>query len=116
MDYNHKRLPPNMWKPGKSPYAEWLKTLTPEQREAHLKERRERKSMRAAMKKVQEEFQHIWLSELHNAAFDLLKKARATKDPAAFCAVWDRVIGKPKEIELEVSSDKPLPFTDEDLK
>jgi lysyl-tRNA synthetase class I len=105
-----------MWKPGETPYVEFLKKLTPEQKAAHLKERRERKAMRNAMKEVQQEFQNVWLSELHNAAFELLKKARETKDPAAFCAVWDRVVGKPKEIELEVSSDKPLPFTDEDLK
>lgn len=116
MEYGHKRQPPKMWKPGETPYVEFLKKLTPEQKAAHLKERRERKAMRNAMKEVQQEFQNVWLSELHNAAFELLKKARETKDPAAFCAVWDRVVGKPKEIELEVSSDKPLPFTDEDLK
>ena len=116
MEYEHKRQPPSQWKPGETPYVEFLNKLTPEQKEAHLKERRERKAMRNAMKEVQQEFQNVWLSELHNAAFELLKKARETKDPAAFCAVWDRVVGKPKEIELEVSSDKPLPFTDEDLK
>ncbi len=115
MDYNHKRQPPSLWQPGQSPYADFLAKLTPEQKAAHLQERRDRKSMRKAMKEVQQEFQNVWLSELHNAAFELLKKARESKDPAAFCAVWDRVVGKPKEIELEVSSDRPLPFTDEDL-
>jgi len=116
MNYKKKRLPPKPWKPGESPYRDFLNSLTPEQYEAHLEDRRRRKEMRTVMKKVTEEFQSIWVSELHNAAWKLLERARNTGDPVAFAAVWDRIIGKDSSnTDDQILQNKPLPFKDDDL-
>ncbi len=115
MNYKKNRLPPKPWKPGEAPYADFLKSLSPEEYATHLAARRRRKEMRTVMKKVTEEFQSIWVSELHNAAWKLLERARNTGDAVAFAAVWDRIVGKSQTIEIDNISDKPLPFKDDDL-
>tara|TARA_R110000772_G_scaffold29399_1_gene73458 strand:+ start:1317 stop:1670 length:354 start_codon:yes stop_codon:yes gene_type:complete len=116
MNYKKNRIPPKQWKPGEAPYRDFLNKLTPEEYTAHLEARRRRKEMRTVMKKVTEEFQSIWVSELHNAAWKLLERARNTGDAVAFAAVWDRIIGKESSnIDLTIDQNKPLPFKDDDL-
>jgi len=114
MNFKKGRNPPKPWKPGEAPYRDYLNKLTPEEYQAHLAQRRRRKEMRTTMKKVTQEFQSIWVSELHNAAWRLLEKAK-DGDPVAFAAVWDRIVGKTQTIEIDNISDKPLPFKDDDL-
>jgi len=101
------------WKPGQAPYADYLKKLTPEQREAHLKKRRERKAMRQVMKEVVEEYQTQWASELHNAAWAVLMKARREGDAQAFAAVFDRIVGRPQEVRTDEG--RVLPWSDQDI-
>lgn len=108
-------MPKITWEPGQAPYAEFLKKLTPEQKAAHLKERKERKAMKTAMKEVVEEYQTKWIAELHNAAWAQLVKARESGDTQAFVAVWDRIVGKPQEADFDANSMRPLPWTDQDL-
>lgn len=108
-------MPKIKWEPGTAPYADFLKSLTPEQKAAHLKERKERKAMKVAMKEVVEEYQTRWIAELHNAAWAQLVKARESGDTQAFVAVWDRIVGKPQESDMDASSQRPLPWTDSDL-
>ena len=67
------------------------------------------------MAMVKEEFQSLWISELHNAAWKMLERARDTGDPVAFAAVWDRIVGKPRDNTPDVGDNKPLPFKDDDL-
>ena len=99
------------WKPGQAPYADYLKKLTPEQREAHLKKRRERKAMREVMKQTVMEYQAQWASELHNAAWAVLMKARREGDAQAFASVFDRIVGRPTEVRSDEG--RALPWSDE---
>jgi lysyl-tRNA synthetase class I len=101
------------WKPGTAPYAEWLKKLTPEQREAHLRKRREKKAMREVMKQVVDEYQTQWAAEMHNAAWAVLMKARDTGDAQAFAAVFDRIVGRPQEAKPD--DGRALPWNDADI-
>lgn len=113
---NNNPIPGNKpWQPGTAPYAEWLKKLTPEQKEAHLKQRRERKAMKVAMKEVVEEYQTKWIAELHNAAWAQLVKARESGDTQAFVAVWDRIVGRPQEADHAEQNQRPLPWDDSKL-
>lgn len=101
------------WKPGYAPYSEWLKTLTPAEKEAHLKKRRDRKAMRQVMKEVVEEYHTQWAAEMHNAAWAVLMKARDQGDAQAFAAVFDRIIGRPQEARPD--DQRALPWRDEDI-
>lgn len=110
---NYQKKPNHKFPKGNRSYADFLAGLTPEEYQQHLDERRKRKSMRAAMERVQNEYQDIWISQLHNAAFRCLEKAMIHGDPVAFATVFDRIVGKPtQKIELN-SDDKPLPFNDD---
>jgi cell division inhibitor SulA len=102
------------WNPGQAPYAEWLKALTPEQKEAHLRQRREKKSMKRAMAAVVEQYQSRWVAELHNAAWAQLVRARESGDTQAFVAVWDRIVGRPQEND-QTDTERPLPWSDQDI-
>jgi len=116
MNYKRNQKGLKSWKPGETPYVEFLNSLTPEQYQQHLEDRRRRKEMKTVMKKVTDEFQSIWVSELHNAAWRLLERARDSGDPQAFAAVWDRIIGKDWAGDnIDTSGNKPLPFKDDDL-
>lgn len=111
---NYQKKPIHRFPKGNNAYRDFLDSLTPEQYEAHLEERRKRKSMRQAMERVQNEYQDIWISQLHNAAFRCLEKAMVHGDPVAFATVFDRIVGKPmQKIELNSDDDKPLPFNDD---
>lgn len=115
MNYKRKAVV-NCWKPGATPYKDFIEKLTPEERTAHLKKRAEKKAMKKVMKQVTEEFQEQWAAELHNAAWKILMRARDKSDPIAFAAIWDRIVGKPKvDDDALVDPDRPLPFKDEDL-
>jgi hypothetical protein len=101
------------WKPGDSPYADYLNRLTVEERAAHLKKRREKKAMRQVMREVVEEYQTEWAAEMHNAAWAVLMKARNTGDAQAFATVFDRIVGRPQEARADDA--RALPWTDQDL-
>jgi len=101
------------WVKGQTPYADFLKRLTPEEKAAHLQERANRKTMRKAMELIIEEQQSQWLSGLNNAAAVMLAKALDTGDHQAFIAVWDRIVGKPKDEVTIEDNNKPLPWNDD---
>ena len=101
------------WKPGTAPYADYLKTLTPAEKEAHLRRRREKKAMRQVMKEVVEEYQTQWASELHNAAWSVLMRARREGDAQAFATVFDRIVGRPQEVKPD--DGRALPWSDQDI-
>lgn len=110
---NYQKKPIHRFSPGNNAYRDFLETLTPEAYEQHLAERSKRKSMRQAMERVQNEYQDIWISQLHNAAFRCLEKAMIHGDPVAFATVFDRIVGKPTQ-KIEVNSEaRALPFTDD---
>ena len=101
------------WKPGTAPYAEYLKSLTPAEKEAHLKKRRERKAMREVMKQLVDEYQTQWAAEMHNAAWAVLKKARTEGDAQAFATVFDRIVGRP--VDNKPDDGRALPWSDQDI-
>jgi len=101
------------WKPGSTPYADYLNSLTVEERAAHLKKRRDKKAMRQVMKEVVEEYQTQWAAEMHNAAWAVLMRARNTGDAQAFATVFDRIVGRPHEARPD--DGRALPWSDQDL-
>ena len=111
---HYQKKPTHKFPKGNSSYADFLKSLSEEDYAIHLEERRKRKSMRQAMERVQNEYQDIWISQLHNAAFRCLEKAMVHGDPVAFATVFDRIVGKPaQKIEVRGDEDRALPFTDD---
>jgi hypothetical protein len=109
-----KKMPEGRrWRPGQAPYADFLKSLSPDEKEIHLRKRRERKAMREVFKQVTEEFQAEWAAEMHNAAWAVLKRARESGDPQAFAAVFDRIIGRP--VDSNSDQGRILPWSDKDL-
>jgi hypothetical protein len=101
------------WQPGQAPYADFLKSLTPEEKEVHLRKRRERRAMREAFRQVIDEYQHEWAAELNNAAWAVLQRARQTGDPASFVAVFDRIVGRAPDQATDAG--RPLPWSDQDI-
>jgi hypothetical protein len=92
-----------LWLPGTSPYAEWLRTLTPEEKAEHLVARKVKKSMRKAMQEVIEANQAEWTAKINNAMAKVLEKALLEGDAQSLAIVYDRLVGKPRE-ELDVTS------------
>ncbi len=116
MNYKNAKQSVHHWKPGATPYKDYLAKLSPEERSEHLKKRAARKAMKKVMKQVTDEYQEQWVAELHNAAWILLQKAKFNEDPVAFATVWDRIVGKPRvDEDALVDPDRPLPFRDEEL-
>jgi type III secretory pathway component EscR len=101
------------WQKGVTPYVDWLKNLTPEEYDAHLFKRAQRKARKKAMEEVIDEQRALWLAELNNAAALQLKKALTTGDTQAFIAVWDRIIGKPKDEVVLEDNAQPQPWNDD---
>jgi len=101
------------WKPGTTPYRDFLNNLTPAEREAHLKQRRERKAMREVMRQTIDEYQAQWAAEMHNAAWAVLMKARREGDAQAFATVFDRIVGRPTEVKTD--DGRALPWSDQDI-
>jgi len=93
-------------------YADWLKTLTPAERQDHLLERAQRRSNKQMMEDIKGHNAPYWVAGLNNAAVILLQKAITEGDVQAFTAVWDRIVGKPKE-EIQVDAETPLPWNDD---
>jgi hypothetical protein len=86
-----------LWEPGKAVYAEWLKSLTPEEKAAHLAERKVKKNMKKAWEEIKEAQQAQWLSKINSAMIAVLEKAVADGDAHALATVFDRMIGKPQD-------------------
>ena len=106
-------MPTPIWEPGKSQYAEWKKTLTPEQYEQHMIARKQRKTMKRAFEQVVAAQQEVWISRINEGLVSVLKKAIDTGDSAALAVVFDRIIGKPTEtIQSEVTTVLPWNSTE----
>ena len=103
-----------LWKPGTSPYADFIKSLTPEEREEHLKERANRRTMKKAFEIVVKEYQIEWVAKINEAMVAVINKAIRDGDPSALIAVSDRIIGKPTETIVS-ESDQILPWNDEPI-
>lgn len=86
------------WNPGHAPYSEWLKSLTPEEYQAHLEERRKKKTLKAAMEEIKTQYKAEWAAALHNAAVSVIEKAIRDGDANAFNSVFDRMVGKPEQV------------------
>jgi len=103
------------WKPGKAVYSEWLKTLTKEEYEAHLQDRRARKEK----KKLKEEMdalvrynKNLWLSGINNALAKALHQAQITGDIDTVIKIYDRLVDD-KNNNINISFDEPLPWNDD---
>jgi hypothetical protein len=99
------------WVPGKGVYSEWLKTLSSEEKEAHLQQRRNKKTMRKAYEQVVMTQQSEWIRKINQGVIAVLDRAIRDGDPAALTAVFDRIIGKPVET-LNTESNLVLPWND----
>lgn len=100
-------MPKLLWEPGKSPYSEWLKTLTPEEKEQHLIERKQKKSMRKAFEEVIESQKEAWLAKINNGFEAALNKAIENGDAQSIAIIHDRLIGKPKDnVDITSGGDK----------
>ena len=89
------------WSAGHAPYAAWLKTLTPEQYEQHLADRKaksELKNMKQIMTETINQHGDKWSIMLEAAVHAVMNKAIAEGDPAALNSVWDRVVGRPDTV------------------
>lgn len=80
-----------------------LKENDPEGYKAYLAERKQRKSMRQAMKATVEEQQEKWVAMFNNAAAKLMQQSIDHGDTQAFIAVYDRFVGKP-DTSIDVTS------------
>lgn len=105
-------MPAPLWEPGKAPYADYLKSLTPEEKEKHLAARRAKKSMRKAYEQVILSQQEQWLARINQGILAVLEKAIQTGDAQALATVYDRIIGKPVDT-VATESGKPLPWNDD---
>jgi len=94
-------------------YADWLKTLTPEEFEAHKRERAARKSLKQAHKEMTDHYKEEITATMLNLGFELLEEARKNKDANAYAILFDRLIGKPQEIDI-TSNKQVLPWIDFD--
>lgn len=106
-------MPTPIWRPGESPYAEWLKNRTPEELAAHKIQRAQKKSMKKAFDKVVQAQQEIWISRINEGLLAVLKKAVETGDSNAIAVVFDRVIGKPVDT-ITTDDDRILPWSNSD--
>lgn len=87
-------------------YHNWLKALSPEEREQHLIERKNKVTMKQAMKEQLQSQQDMWLNALVAAGKSVLERAQTQGDPQAFSAIWDRVVGKPETtMDIKVEQD-----------
>jgi hypothetical protein len=109
------------WLPGKSPYAEYLHKLTPEQKAEHLKERANRRTMKKAFEIVVSNYQAEWIAKINKAMLAVIDRAIETGDPACLVAVADRIIGKPVDtintetnLVLPWNADEPIVPSDDD--
>jgi hypothetical protein len=110
-----------VWEPGKAVYSEWLKKLTPEEREQHLANRRNKRTMRKAYEQVVLAQQSEWIRKINQGVIAVLDRAIRDGDPAALTAVFDRIIGKPVEtlntesnLVLPWNADEPIVQSDDD--
>lgn len=93
------------WKPGVTKYKDFLDSLTDEQYQQHLHERRLKKAMKKSMEVVVKEHQAQLLALSFNASVKLMTQALEEGDTAAYKAVWDRIIGRPDSLTEEQAED-----------
>jgi len=73
-------MPTPLWEPKKAVYSVWLKTLTKEQYNLHLEERRQRKNTKKQFQKLAQFSQVQILTKMHNALMKSLETAEQTGD------------------------------------
>jgi hypothetical protein len=96
----------NQWKPGSTPYGDYLKSLTPEEYQAHMDDRKMRKTLRQLMTGNIDDSRDFWASAMQMAMGVQLHKAITTGDTSAFVQLWDRTIGKPADtVNMAVQQD-----------
>lgn len=96
----------HQWKEGTAPYAEYLKSLTPEQYAAHMDERKTRKTLRQLMSGNIDDSREYWAAAMTMAMGVQLQKAIINGDTGAFVQLWDRTIGKPADtVNMAVQQD-----------
>jgi len=102
------------WAPGSSPYPDWLKTLSKEEYDNHLEERRERKEhkkLKDEMDAVVRYNKNIWISKINNALAKAINNAEVTGDIDTVIKIYDRLIDN--KINITVDTEQPLPWNDE---
>jgi len=77
-------------------YADWIKKLTPEERDAHLIKRRKKATRKADLAAIIDENRAEWLADIHNAMRIQIEKAKLG-DTKALDSIYDKIIGKDKE-------------------
>jgi len=110
-------------KPGNTLSKDFYASLSPEEREARRVTMKLKRDMKKQMKQLILAQSEGWLAKLNNTADLILNKALEEGDTQAFCAVWDRIVGKPmSQIQADVDSDSKVeievsyvnPTTEED--
>lgn len=92
-------------------HQDWLKTLTPEQYDAYLLKRKNKRNIKKSMDAVLEKFSDELTAKVFNSLLAQLDKAQ-DGDTQAFIAAWDRTVGKPKD-DITINTDKPLEWNDD---
>jgi hypothetical protein len=97
----------NQWKPGDpSPYSKFIQSLTPEEHEAHIEDRKMRKTLRQLMSGNIDDSREFWAQAMTLAMGVQLQKAITNGDTSAFVNLWDRTIGKPADtVNMAVQQD-----------
>lgn len=90
-------IKPYEWKPGSTPYYDWLAKLTPEERAAHKEEVKTRKTLRQLMSGNIDDSREFWAQAMTLAMGVQLQKAIIHGDTGSFTQLWDRTIGKPAD-------------------
>lgn len=98
---------------GKS-YSDYLKGLSPEEYEAHLQTRRDRKKAKKTKQAIKEaidaDAEEI-ARKMHILAHQMLDEALDPENEitiASFATIWDRVVGKEQQMDI-TSGGKTIP-------
>jgi len=107
-------MPKLTWKPGDTPYKDFIDKLTPEEYEAHIqkrKKKKEHKKLKDEMDSLIQYNKQIWLSSINNAFAKALVTAEATNDIDTVVKIYDRLIDNKRDFNVDL--DIPLPWNDD---
>lgn len=93
-------------------YVDWIKSLTPDEHEAHMLERKNRRTIKKSMETVMAKFSDELTAKVFNSLLKQIEKAQ-DGDTAAFIAAWDRTVGKPKDEIIVDNNMEPPKWNDE---
>ncbi len=85
----------HQFKPGNNSYKEYLDNLSVEDRASHFAAKQAKRSLKKKFDQMIDHNANAWLAHVNTAMMVLLQKAITDKDPQAFNAVADRLLGKP---------------------